>query len=52
MNTLEAFIFSNECVAAQAIANVWNRLHGTSLTAAQVSEIAAELNRRLYSFSF
>ena len=52
MNTLEAFIFSNECVTAQAIANVWNRLHGTQVTAAQVEAIASELNRKVYSFSF
>ena len=52
VRTLQAYIFANEAVASEVIAKVWNRLHGTQLTAAQVEAIASEVNAKVYQFSF
>ena len=52
MSTLHAFIFANESAGAEKLAEVWNQLHGTWLTAEQVEAIANEANEKMHTASF
>ena len=52
MNTLEAFVFANETASFEAIAQIWNQLHHTNLTAEKIKAISAEINLRAHKIAF